>query len=167
MIEVLQEIERILPERLVSREGFKSMYIDYHPPIVERIWFPYKEYRVYLHKIHPCNESKLTLFHPHPWKSAVKIINGKYEMGVGHSKTDEVPAIDCKLVLTKGSTYEMTAENGWHYVNPIDRPVYSLMVTGELFKRKMPVEPKKNFRELTEQEINNILLFFNISYLDF
>lgn len=37
--------------------------------------------------------------------------------------------------------YEM---DGWHYVNPIDGPCYTVMVTGRLNGREMPVEPNKN-----------------------
>ncbi len=142
----------------------KSMYIDYHPPVVERVWFQYEEYRVYLHKIHKCNESNEALFHPHPWKSAIRIIKGSYEMGVGHSATNKVPPIDCKLILSEGSCYEMTEENGWHYVNPISDYVYSLMITGERSTRPMPVEPDKKFRELTFEEYCDIFKVGKLFY---
>lgn len=163
MLNILFEIESKIKELIQSSE-LKSMYIDYHPPVVERIWFSYGSYRVYLHKIHPCQESNVALFHPHPWKSAIRILQGKYEMGVGHSENNNIPAIDCKLILPQGTCYEMTDDNGWHYVNPISEPVISLMVTGELSSRKMPIEPDKKFRELTEDEksfiISQILKYY-------
>ena len=160
MLNVLFTIEKNLPEILKTGEAnglIKTMYIDSHPPIVERIWMPYGDLRIYLHRIHPCNESIDALFHPHPWKSAIKILSGTYEMGVGHSATNEIPKIDCKSILPTGSYYEMTEEDGWHYVNPLNGPVISLMITGERFSRKMPIEPEKKFRELTIEEKINLL----------
>jgi len=157
MLDKLLQIEKeVLPELLNNESLWKSMYIDYHPPVVARLWTQYENVRIYLHKIYPCQSSIEALFHPHPWESAIRILNGKYEMGVGHSATDEIPKIDCRLILPVHSTYEMKEMDGWHYVNPIKNPVYSLMVTGNRFSRKMPVEPDKNFRELTEQEKTEI-----------
>lgn len=161
MIKKLYEIESELYPHLEKMmeniNSLNTMHIDYHEPFVNRIWFQYDEkHRVYLHKIFPSQSSEAALFHPHPWKSAIRIIWGSYEMGVGHSETNEVPKIDCKLHLPQYTTYEMVEENGWHYVNP-RIPSYSLMVTGELNSRQMPIEPRKEFRKLTEEEITDIL----------
>lgn len=58
----------------------------------------------------------------------------------------------------------MTEKNAWHYVRPINEPVYSLMVTGHKTNRKMPVEPKKDFRKLTAEEIMEMLTVFDNYY---
>lgn len=87
----------------------------------------------------------------------MEIIKGKYEMGIGHSNTNEFPKTDCKLILPAGTIYEMTEKDGWHYVNPIDGPCYTLMVTGELNGREMPIEPNKEFRKLNDSEISDII----------
>lgn len=179
MIKKLLEVEKIIYDRLekirvkhpyeisYGEIAYKSMYIDYHPPVVERIWFQEGDLRVYLHKIHKCeNESVEALFHLHPWKSAVRIIEGGYEMGIGHSKTNETPVVDCKLFLTNGCAYEMIEPDGWHYVKPLQNYSYSLMVTGERNTRQMPVEPDKKFRELTVNEILDILQKFKSCYHD-
>lgn len=163
MINTLLHVEKLLPE-LLQISKLNSMYIDYHKPFVRRIWFQYGVYRVYLHCIEPCNESSEALYHPHPWKSAIRIIDGKYEMGIGHSATNEAPKTDCKLELPIHTMYEMTEPDSWHYVNPIGLPVYSLMVTGERNGRTMPLEPKKEFRKLTEKECINILIQFSEYY---
>lgn len=107
--------------------------------------------------------SYLILYHPHPWQSAIKLINGSYEMGIGHSETDETPVTDCKIILNQGSSYEMLEENACHYVSPKSEFVYSLMVTGKRNGRKMPLEPEdgKTFRKLDENEIYNILRIFS------
>lgn len=163
MLNILSDIEAGLRRHLCTSE-LHSMYIDYHKPYVKRIWYQHFDYRVYLHKIEPCNDSIEALYHPHPWKSAIKILKGSYEMGVGHSKTIEVPKTDCKLILPAGTQYEMTEKDSWHYVNPLRYPVYSIMVTGELTKREMPIEPKKSFRKLHIQEIEDIINVVNEHY---
>jgi len=141
------------------------MYIDYHEPFVRRVWFQHGIYRVYLHEIHPSSASENSLFHPHPWKSAIRIIHGAYEMGIGHSETNETPKIDCKLIIGKDTAYEMVEKDAWHYVNPFNSPVFSLMVTGELNDREMTVEPDKKFRDLTEGETNFIVAMITEYYL--
>ncbi|MFL5729590.1 MAG: hypothetical protein ACJ75J_08915 [Cytophagaceae bacterium] len=163
MIRILLEIEQKLSE-LIQGADLKTMYIDYHKPYVKRIWFSYNSYRIYLHKIEPCNESSEALYHPHPWQSAIRILKGRYEMGTGHSDTNVIPATDCKLILPSGTLYEMLEKNSWHYVNPLDGPVYSLMVTGKLNDRPMPVEAKKTFRKLSKEEIEDILHEFKQYY---
>jgi hypothetical protein len=163
MLSVLYEVESRL-KKLVAKSDLHTMYIDYHKPYVSRVWFQYGSYRVYLHKIEPCKESSEALFHPHPWKSIIRILKGSYEMGIGHSETDEIPTIDCTLELYAPSIYEMVDRNGWHYVRPTVEPVYSLMITGELNDRKGVNSPDHKFRTLTEEEkkdvINTVLSYY-------
>lgn len=164
MLEKLIEVKEILPQLLLdkSRTGeIKTMYIDYHKPFVSRIWFIHNDLRVFLHKIEPCKESSEALYHPHKWNSAMEIISGSYEMGIGHSETNLTPKTDCKIILPAGSMYEMTEKDGWHYVNPIEKPCYTLMITGSLNSREMPIEPQKEFRELSRYEFIEILQQFN------
>lgn len=164
MLDKLYSIEKILGTYLRNKNiTFHSMYIDYEPPIVERIWFQLGDDRVYLHKIHKAKNFQ-TLYHPHPWKSAIRIVEGSYEMGVGHSATDETPPTDCLLVLKQGSAYTMFEQDAWHWVNPITDFVYSLMITGERFNRKMPVEPEKKFNELTSEQFKDIIAVFQNYY---
>lgn len=157
MIDKLKEVLDSLPQLLMDNE-VHTMYIDYHKPFVSRIWFQHGDMRVFIHKIEPCDDSSEALYHPHKWDSAMYISNGMYEMGIGHSETNEPPKhTDCKILLSKGTFYEMTAKDGWHYVNPIDNPCYTVMVTGNLNGREMPIEPNKPFRTLTQEEVLNIL----------
>jgi hypothetical protein len=163
MIDILLNIEKNLTSLLWGAD-LHSMYIDYHEPFVKRIWFQHGEYRVFLHRIEAFEGSVDALYHPHQWKSAVRIIKGEYEMGVGHSDTTDIPKTDCKLRLRSGSLYEMTEPDGWHYVKPMGLTVYSLMVTGGKTNRPMPVEPSKEFRRLTEAECLDIILEVNSYY---
>ncbi len=163
MIELLNKVEDSLIELLYKNAGnIKTMYIDYHKPYVSRIWFVDEEHdcRIFLHKIAQCEESKEALYHPHKWDSAVRIVSGEYEMGVGHSETNELPKTDCTLILKTGSCYSMTEKDGWHYVSPKKDDTYTLMVTGKLNDREMPIEPDKKFRKLSREEIADILYTF-------
>lgn len=170
--EVEDEIVDIIVDMIAGKRPYNTMYIDYHPPFVSRLWFQYdEETRVYLHRIEPCTREE-ALFHPHPWKSAVRVLDG-YLMGVGYSETNEMPNVACTLAMAPGSAYEMVDPNGWHYVRPMLRPSYSLMVTGERNDRDMPVKPDKEFRRLGQEEVQELLMkvygFYSMEshYLDF
>ncbi len=167
MLETLHKVENNLIELLYKNaDKIQTMYIDYHKPYVSRIWFIDEENdcRVFLHKIEPCNESKEALYHPHKWDSAVRIISGEYEMGIGHSETDEIPKTDCVLILGQGACYSMTQKDGWHYVFPRQFITHTLMVIpNKLNGRKMPVEPDKKFRKLTYKEVENMFYAFQLS----
>jgi len=160
MLNQLIQIKKILPQLITEKatsNEIKTLYIDYHKPFVSRIWFIHNDLRVFLHKIEPCDESLEALYHPHKWDSAMEILKGSYEMGIGHSESNNMPKTDCKLILHTGTQYEMTEPNGWHYVNPISQSAFTLMVTGKLNGREMPIEPNKEFRTLTTSEILEIL----------
>ena len=161
MIKDLIKIKKILPQLIVEKalnNEINTLYIDYHKPFVSRIWFKYEDFRVFLHKIEPCSDSIEALYHPHKWDSAMEILQGSYEMGIGHSDTNEIPKTDCKLILNKGAKYEMTEPNGWHYVNPLyKKPVFTIMISGKLNGREMPIEPNKEFRSLKSDEVLEIL----------
>ncbi len=163
MLGILKKVEQDLGIMLQSMESWGSLYIDYHPPVVERLWMDYNDQiRVYLHKIHPC-EIWEALFHPHPWESAVKIYSGSYEMGIGYGDPNQpAPPVVVKQILTKGSAYEMIDPYGWHYVRPIGLPSYSLMIAGkprDLFEKK---KATKQLRELSVAEKEDIYNFFRI-----
>ena len=157
MIDKLKEVLVALPQLLLDNQ-VHTMYIDYHKPFVSRIWFQLEDMRVFIHKIEPCDDSNEALYHPHKWDSAMYICSGSYEMGIGHSETTLAPYVtDCRLIIPEGTFYEMTNKDGWHYVNPIDGPCYTVMVTGNLNGRIMPIEPDKEFRTLSQEEVLNIL----------
>jgi hypothetical protein len=146
MIELLAEVEKSLYNLLRQTDVWHTLDVDYEPPRVERLWCDWHRagvtYRINLHRIHPCEKA---LMHPHPWPSAVKVLSGKYEMGIGAllvagpasfpaRAIPEVMKTVATVVLTAGATYEMLDERGWHYVKPIDKPSLSLMLTGPPFE---------------------------------
>lgn len=139
MLEVLSRVEETLHHLLKHRDRWKNLYVNYHPPFVERLWLPFEdgEYRIYLHRIHPCGPGQ-ALFHPHPWPSAMRVLKGEYEMAVGYGAGSIVPPVAAKLILGPGSVYEMTDPDSWHYVRPLKEPTLSLMVTGKPWDRTAP-----------------------------
>ncbi|MDP2343260.1 MAG: hypothetical protein Q8O67_20040 [Deltaproteobacteria bacterium] len=151
MLEVLHRAERALPVLLGSAE-WKSIDVNYEPPRVERLWVGFEsQYRLSLHRIHPCAAA---LFHPHPWPSAVRILDGRYEMGVGYGK--ESPPEAARLILAPGSEYEMIDPDAWHSVRPLSRSTLSIMVTGLPWARPSPGKDK-TFSPLSQQEVKDLL----------
>ncbi len=154
MIKKLQQIEdKVLLGLLQDPNNWQSIMIDYHPPIVERIWAQIGNYRVLLHWIHACKTEE-ALFHPHPWPSAMHVISGKYEMGLGYGKGLEEPSKICTIVLENGGAYyDMTHIDGWHYVRPIGEICVTAMLIGpkwdrEEIKSDEPLKPLSNDRKL-------------------
>jgi hypothetical protein len=54
MLEILAAVEADLPRLLLDESVWSGLYIDYHPPTVGRLWMPWRDCRVYLHRIYPC-----------------------------------------------------------------------------------------------------------------
>ncbi len=157
MLGQLKNIERyILPDLLREDGGsWNSMDITYHHPHVERVWRHHEDVRIYLHRIYPCDRSE-SLWHPHDWPSAMKVVSGVYEMGIGHRLPEYrmrdgiLDLMGLRLVtgatfeLSTGSYYEMTDYKAWHYVRPIGpRPALSLMITGTPWAKDKRVEFSK------------------------
>jgi hypothetical protein len=144
MIEKLQQIEdKMLLGLLAKRDEWKTLLIDYYPPIVERCWIQIGNYRLYLHFIHKC-EAKDALFHPHPWPSAMHVLSGKYEMGLGFGPGLEEPEKMCTILLENGGAYyDMTHIDGWHYVRPIEGVAATVMLTGKPWGREEIESPEK------------------------
>lgn len=180
MLEKLAEIEGYLPWMLRSAsrgapgpqdETWSSLLIDYDHPHVWRLWRQWTpEIRVLLHKIFPCGPGA-ALPHPHPWPAAVKIFtpdSDGYETGVGwgHPEAADTPPIPAKFVLQTASTYEMTDYRAWHYVRPLVRPIYSLMVVGapyDIPKQKRFGQNRKH-KQLSEDQREDLLEFFRGIY---
>lgn len=164
MLEVLEEVERRFRDGILYNhpDHWKTLYIDYHPPVVERLWTSWGHCRIYLHRIFPCSR-KEALWHPHPWPSAVKILSGSYEMGVGFGKGQMAPPLASLVRLSAGSSYEMTNPDGWHFVRPIGGPSFSIMVSGLPWGREFP-QPEEPLKPLTPRQITEIMSFFGKEY---
>lgn len=160
-MELLSGLESNLPALLDQPERWSSLDVNYEPPRVERLWMDLDGHRVYLHRIHPCEKA---LYHPHPWPSAIKIVSGSYEMGVGYGVGDAVPPEAARVRLAAGSSYVMVEPDGWHYVRPLGPdPSLSLMVTGERWQRWSP-KPNFKLHELSPEDRLGLLASFKSHY---
>lgn len=162
MLDVLASVESDLPALLLAETSWQGLLIDYHPPVVERLWRPWHDYRISLHRIRPCSASE-ALFHPHPWPSAMRILEGEYEMAVGYGKGDITPPIAARMIVRGDFRYEMTDPDAWHYVRPINGPSWSVMVTGKPWSRSAP-RPEKPLVELGREQRQALLAFFRSRY---
>jgi hypothetical protein len=163
LIELFNEIEERLPAFLDALDGWSSVYVDYHPPIVRRLWRQWDDtHRIFLHEIEPCGPGE-ALYHPHPWPSAVKILSGRYQMGIGYGSGTKPPPIGTTALLTAGSSYEMIDRDAWHYVRPLVSSSMSLMITGKPWEREAP-KSHPELRPLTPDEAQNLLAFFEQYY---
>jgi hypothetical protein len=161
MLEKLFEVENLLPDWLDKE--WASLDVDYHPPRVERLWRSWGEFRVSLHRIHPCENP---LFHPHPWPSAMRILSGTYEMVVGYGAGETPPPIACRLQLSAGTCYEMVEKDAWHWVRPLEKPAYSLMISGLPWARWAPPVSRK-LPPLSSEASAELLAFFKDVYWKF
>src|SRR5579864_6403459 len=107
MLQTLSAVEQVLPRLLINEDSWQGSFIDYHPPIVERLWMQWNEFRIQLHRIHPCGPTE-ALFHLHPWPSAVHVLEGNYEMAVGFGPGPEPPEVAALMTIVPGVRYEMT-----------------------------------------------------------
>jgi|SRR3989344_1310943 len=157
MLKVLEKAMNQLPKLLKDKGKWESLLIDYDTPLVERLYTNLQNpYRLYLHAIHPCKKRKAFL-HPHPWPSAIYITRGKYVMELGYSESLVAPKKTHEVVLSAGSYYEMIDPDQWHSVRPIDEESQSIMVSGRVWNRDMPKNPKKRLGPLSE--VNKGCLF--------
>ena len=157
------DLPRLLWETPVDRWG--SLNIDYEHPFVERLWIDWVGgCRINLHCIAPCEEGK-PLFHPHPWPSAMEVIEGAYEMGIGadlDGRPDVVGPLPIVATMQGGPgfRYEMTNPAGWHYVRSRDASsLYTLMITGAPWGRHGP-RPTHQLQPLMTERRDQLMKFW-------
>lgn len=165
MIDKLQVIERVKLFDLLCEPGiWQSLDITYHPPHVERLWCQLGNYRLYLHFIHPCEEGE-AFYHPHPWPSAIHVLEGSYETGLGYGEGTNEPEVFSKVLVPNGGMYyDMTHKDGWHYVRPIKGVCSSVMLAGEPWDREMPDVEKGELENLHNDRVVVMLEYFKNHY---
>lgn len=156
MLDLLSIAVSELPALLADAAGWRGMRIDYHHPFVDRAWRPWRDCRLSIHRIYSCAPGE-ALLHPHPWPSAIAILDGRYEMAVAYGTGIARPPIACRVIATAGSRYEMTDRDSWHSVQPLDAPSLSVMLSGPPWERAMPVEPAAPQAELSPIELRELL----------
>lgn len=140
MLARLARAEQALGSHLLDDiDGWELIDATYETPRVERLWRDFEDGRLCLHRLHPCEKA---IFHPHRCASAMKIVDGTYEMALGYQegapskeplrpgKMPPAPPYAALVVLTKGCAYEMLRPGSWHHVRPLGAPACTVMVTG-------------------------------------
>jgi len=164
MLALLSEAEAALPALLEDASSWRSLRIDYHPPLVERLYRPWRDgLRLNLHRIHPCAPGA-ALFHPHPWPSAVKVLSGRYHMRIGYGSGTTEPPVAAEATLTAGASYTMTDPDAWHDVRPLGGPSLSVMVTGRPWPRAAPVAPARPLSRMSAEAVSELLGAFRGHY---
>jgi hypothetical protein len=135
MLNVLDKVISDIPNLLGDKERWSTLIVNRRKPFTYRAFtnwsYESKLYRVCLHKFDKCSESE-SFNHPHPWPGAFKIIKGSYLMNLGYTvdrfSTDVIPI--SKVLMVRGSMYEITNPLTWHSVIPLNT-CYTIMVNGE------------------------------------
>ena len=100
----------------------------------ERRLSQYRDGKLCLHRIHAC-EPGVAPYHPHPWPSAMRILEGTYELTVGCSAGERAPPVAARMIASSAFDYEMIDVYAWHSVRPIGAPAMTVMVTGPRWER--------------------------------
>lgn len=166
MLDILQFMELVLPVLLDDPSGWESLYADSERPVLRRLWRQFGEYRIYLHRFDPCGAAEAFL-HPHPWKFAVRVVRGAYEMSVSTGNDPSRPPAEAsaKILMQPGSAYEMTCSRAFHAIRPSGaETVYSVMVAGDVCFPENRVIGNAPSRPLTEAERMDIIVTLRAHY---
>ena len=167
MMRKLVETEMRLPDLLRDGKPWKTLWITYHPPFVERLWRQWGECRICLHTIHALeeDEKREPLFHPHYWPSAMRV-HDSYTMNIGYGDPDgPTPPVILTQNLAAGSTYAMEDPWTWHSVRPPTKTSRSTMVIGPLYEGLViKPSPLKERVELTKGMHDNTIELFQEMY---
>lgn len=169
MLDALHAAEEELPRLLASSEGWRSFKLDHHLPLVDRMLREHRGGKLYLHRIHPCADG-VAPYHRHPWPSAMRILEGTYELAVGYGPSEQAPPVAARVIAGGSFEYEMTDPDAWHSVRPIGAPVMTVMVTGPRWDRPSPRNHPPSplhdepLASLSEAEVATMLEYYRRCY---
>ena len=168
MTQKLSDALTLVPSRLDDRTCWDSLLINRRKPHTYRAFMlpefgPLEGYRICLHRFDPCEESDAFL-HPHPWPSAMLVLEGHYRMKIGASASlerDSKPIIVLDEILSAGSSYCMDEPRAWHSVQPLTT-CWSLMVNGKPWDAHAaaPTTKGKNLDKLNCEQLKEHLSKF-------
>lgn len=167
MLEQLDVILRHVTLQGASHFQWNTLDITYHPPFVERAWTPFElegtPYRFCIHRIHPCTEVE-ALYHPHPWPSAVQLLEGSYRHHVGIKLALGPVRTLTTQRLSPGGAYEMADPVAYHRVVPSE-PSLSVMLMGPLYPHSLPISKPPKQPPLSQGKLLRLLDDFTLSRL--
>lgn len=147
--------------------GWKGAHVRFAKPYVNRIRFIFGDYRICLHEILPCRLDE-PMWHSHPWETTFRLVKGNQEVGLGRDHDREFhgqgytlqpktgagensPAIEKVKAFNPGNIYQMDAIDDWHYVLPLDKASYSIMINGP--QAEVRERPKGFGERMSEAEV--------------
>lgn len=146
-----------------------SYMIDWVEPKEARLFAYFGDLRLSIQKFYPCDKHK-TYYHNHPWKKEMLILSGKAEHGISfYDKIQKDSDIQTDLneivknqisveYIEMGSYICIDKPEMYHYIWPINEPVYALMINYKPWFSG-PKSPKKIEQISIEdkQELLNII----------
>ena len=156
MLKLLREVEGLLPELLTDESGWQSVFANTEKPHLRRLWRQWGKCRIYLHHFTSC-ESKEEFPHPHPWKMAVRILEGSYNMGTGHSSDHTVMPELTYQTYKPGDCYELIERDIWHAIRPLGDEALTIMVAGPMIYPENRIHSNTPVRRLTLEEQTSVL----------
>lgn len=147
-------------------ERWTGMKIRYEKPHVDRVWLQLaNRCRLCLHKIYPLEDGR-AFYHPHPWEFETFLAKGSYFSDIGYNTNHESqhgikpPPVAVRILLSEGSWYSMADSKTWHTVEPIDEPVYSIIITKKRWDVKA-LESCQDNKTMNSEEIAGLLQDFS------
>lgn len=168
MINDLKDIEDKVLKDLIHNAEWNSVFVDYEKPHVERVWTTLEDgRRISLHVIHPCKQDE-SLVHPHPWPAAFHVLSqpgsvyghSLYVMHSFDSNNDNLFECICSQEIIGDMYYEMLSPNSIHSVTPINGPVYTIMLSGDVIWSENSIKPPYKLSPLNIKRKKEILNIF-------
>lgn len=148
-----QEVFDQIREHIHHPERWDSIVVNRRKPYTYRAFIFHGVYRICLHRFDPCEEHE-AFFHRHPWDSRIWLLDGFYEMVVGHCPMGEenpVPLLKTEF-YGEGSGYESFNPEFWHKVIP-HTTCYSVMVNGPRINAGAPTTDGKDLDKMSDLDL--------------
>lgn len=147
-----------------------SYMIDWVEPKESRLFLYSDDLRLSIQKFYPCDK-KDAYYHNHPWKKEMLILEGQAQHGISFYdkinkdidiQTDINEIIKNEIsveYIESGSYVCIDKPEMYHYIWPIDKPIYALMINYKPWFSG-PKSPK-NIEQISEQDKHELLNILN------
>jgi hypothetical protein len=168
--EALADLPRLLLND--SDVSWQTRYVTYQNPTFFQMACRWKySLRLVLHVfLRPQEESSSSQrqdfnSHYHPWKHAVKVLDGCYRMRIGandHFSPEAFSRPVCTVDVGKGAVFSMLDPTGWHSITPLTDTVVAIMLTDKPWEFMMSHVPRcpSSTREMSAEEIHHMKQIF-------
>jgi hypothetical protein len=168
LLENLYESDELY-DLLSEEDKWDSIVINRAKPVTIRIFRYIDGKRLCLHYFESCSPEE-SFYHAHSWPAAFKILQGSYKLDLGcYASVDDNTSVEVSsLILSAGSSYEMTSPLVCHKISPIE-PTYTVMLNGdnygqELIHKFVKTTVNKNLESLSKDKLKYYLDYFKFIY---